>query len=45
MKRLWPDFLAQFEGVPQSLDELIEFNKTHADVEFTQRSYYTPFTT
>lgn len=38
MKRLWPDFLAQFEGVPQSLNELIEFNKTHADADFTERS-------
>jgi hypothetical protein len=38
MKRPWPDFLAQFKGVPQSLNELIEFNKTHAEAEFTERS-------
>lgn len=33
MKRRWPEFLATFEGVPQSLEELVEFNKAHADIE------------
>lgn len=37
MKRLWPGFLATFEGVPQSLEELIELNNVHADIEFTER--------
>ena len=27
----------QFEGVPQSLEALIEFNNSHADIEFDSR--------
>ncbi|KAJ4234774.1 hypothetical protein NW757_013567 [Fusarium falciforme] len=37
MKRRFPKFLQLFEGVPQTLEELIKFNENHADLEFTER--------
>ncbi|KAK4236509.1 amidase signature enzyme [Achaetomium macrosporum] len=38
-KRDFPGFLQSFEGpVPQSLEELIEWNNAHADIEFTDRN-------
>ncbi|KAL6354239.1 hypothetical protein LRP88_12573 [Fusarium phalaenopsidis] len=37
MKRRFPKFLQLFDGVPQTLEELIKFNEDHADLEFTER--------
>ncbi|KAK3389254.1 amidase signature domain-containing protein [Podospora didyma] len=37
IKRRFPEFLALFEGVPQSIEEFIQFNKDHADIVFTER--------
>ena len=37
MKRRFPKFLQLFEGVPQTLEELIKFNEDRADLEFTER--------
>ncbi|KPM37584.1 hypothetical protein AK830_g9002 [Neonectria ditissima] len=38
MKVLWPDFLALWDGIPQTIEELIEWNEAHADLEFTARN-------
>ncbi|KAI0110866.1 hypothetical protein GGR51DRAFT_81205 [Nemania sp. FL0031] len=37
MKLTWPSFLALWEGTPQTVEDLIEWNKAHADLEFTPR--------
>jgi amidase len=40
MKILWPEFLALWEGIPKSIEELIEWNENHSDIEFTARRRY-----
>ncbi|KAI1120750.1 amidase signature domain-containing protein [Nemania abortiva] len=37
MKLSWPGFLALLEGTPQTVEDLIDWNKAHADLEFTPR--------
>jgi hypothetical protein len=39
MKKTWPEFFSLWDGAPQSIEELIDWNKTHADLEFTERSF------
>ncbi|KAH7329487.1 amidase signature domain-containing protein [Stachybotrys elegans] len=34
MKKLWPGWLALWEGSPQTIEELIEWNNSHRDLEF-----------
>jgi amidase len=43
-KRDSPAFLQSFEGpAPQTLEELIEWNDAHADIEFTDREFMPSF--
>ncbi|KAJ3562306.1 hypothetical protein NPX13_g8612 [Xylaria arbuscula] len=37
MKLSWLKFLALWEGTPQTVEDLIRWNKEHADLEFTPR--------
>jgi amidase len=37
-KRLWPQYLAEFEGVPQTLEDLVQWHEDHADLEYTKRN-------
>lgn len=37
LNRRFPGFLQMFDGIPQTLEGLIQFNEQHADIEFTKR--------
>jgi len=37
LQECFDEFLAGFEGSPQTIAELIDFNNANADKEFTQR--------
>ncbi|KAH6999086.1 amidase signature domain-containing protein [Ilyonectria sp. MPI-CAGE-AT-0026] len=38
LNRRFPGFLQMFDGIPQTLEGLIQFNEQHADIEFTKRN-------